>query len=74
VSTKSTNAHLKLSTTGCILCTIKHGNNTVFPGLGYILAIILSGSGAEKSVSNTLSPLGFQLPNSKGFPSVKYIM
>jgi len=50
---------------------MKQGNNTVFPGLGYILAMILSGSGAEKSVSCTLAPSGFQLPNSKGLPSVR---
>jgi len=43
----------------------------VLPGLGYILAIILSGSGAEKSVCKTLSFFGFQVPISKGLPSVR---
>ena len=50
---------------------MKQGNNSVFPGLGYILISTSSGSGAEKSVCSTRVPLGFQEPISKGLPSVK---
>tara|TARA_R100000329_G_scaffold147672_1_gene135569 strand:- start:52 stop:204 length:153 start_codon:yes stop_codon:yes gene_type:complete len=50
---------------------MKQGKHKESPGLGYILAKMVSGSGAEKSVCSTLSPFGDHDPISKGLPSVK---